>query len=195
MEVFQKDDSFVQRFGTEMASSHLLLPCSLPVKTAVKFFDLSNLGLIDVFLAQLGSHNFGIVDTVLKVEILPDIEEGVDIFPLFFVVELLILVFLLSGYQFGGCVGAEDGVDVLLEFPWFLLSFIDIFGQSLRFLYFGIVFDENFRMVFTDKSIPILNNLLFLFSHFFRFVAVLVNDDEFAVDNLEEVETDAINAA
>lgn len=79
-----------------MACPHLLLPGSLTVQTAVEFLDLADLGLVDIFLTEFGRHNFGIVDTVLKVEILPDIEEGVDIFPFFFVVELLVLVFLLG---------------------------------------------------------------------------------------------------
>ena len=81
-----------------MACPHLLLlPGSLPVEVAVEFFDLTDLGLVYVFLAQFGGHHFGVVDTVLEVEIFPDVKEGVYIFPFFFVVELLVLVFLLGG--------------------------------------------------------------------------------------------------
>ena len=63
----------------------------------------------------------------------------------------------------------------------------------MRFFDFGIVLDKYFRMVFADKSIPILDS--FFLPNFFRGVAVLVNDDKFAIDDLEEVEADTINAA
>ena len=63
----------------------------------------------------------------------------------------------------------------------------------MRFFDFGVILDKYFRMIFADKSISILDS--FLLTHFFRGVAVLVNDDEFSVDDLEEVEADAINAA
>lgn len=48
-------------------------------------------------------------------------------------------------------------------------------------------------MVFADKSF--FDNFFLLLAHFFRGIAILVNDDEFAVDDLKEIEADAINAA
>ena len=62
MKIFQKAMGFFKRFETKSTCPNFFLFPFLFIQTAIKLSNLADLGLIDIFIAELRCNSFGVSD-------------------------------------------------------------------------------------------------------------------------------------